>query len=326
MNGFIEFFNFGFLKRLDRYLLLNYTLVWNSKLHYILFWGLIINIPLVSFLWLYTMELYQVPMFYNLLFYFSAVVSCIGLLYWIYKQTKYISVKEYGKFSLNGLKEYLLYFFSIAMIFSTPMIIDYTIISSYKYDAVSKYYDLSYQNVIDLTGVISTEEITGGIIEIAKTNYKFFQYDQDTRVWGYFWMYFTLLFLPLLLIIYLNIKIKYFLQSIIISIVVPFVALLLTGTFRIGSDEILSFFLWELITLILIQIIFRNKIRFLFLFLVYLFFSVLAVFIEMDVKFIMLYGNGNSEFSFLLTSLLFILFTISFIKNYMVKYASTPKE
>lgn len=335
MNGFIEFFNFGFLKKLDRYLLLNHTLVWNSKLHYILFWGLVINIPLVSFLILYPMELYQVPTFYNSSFYLSAVVSILALLYWIYKQTKYISVKEYGKFRLSGLKEYLLYFFSIAIISSTPMIIDYIITNNYEYKSskILEFMELDIineienQKILDLTEISRVEEITREIKKVAVRNGSFFYYMDYISINVAFSVSLFMIFIPLLLIIYQNIEIKYFIQFPLLGITIWFVAVLLSTEFRIVFDKDMSILLWGSILLLLTQIVFRNNVRFLLLSLLYLFFSLFLFFDEMNIQFIKMKSSNFSElFSALSVSLLFILVTISFIKNYLIKYASVSKE
>ena len=324
MNRFIEF-----LKKLDRYFLLNHTLIWNSKLHYIIFWGLLVNIPLISFLTLYHMELYQVPIFYNSFFYVSAVISILILLYWIYKQTKYISVKEYGKFRLNGLKEYLLYFFSIAIISSTPMIIDYTITSTYQYKLSHSVWDTyTNQEIVDLTEITSEKEITFKIKEIAERNDKFFDYSDRDRFYVYFWIFFIWIFLPLLLMIYQIIKIKYFIQAIILAIMISVLAILLVESrIRIASNGNMSIILWTFVILILSQIVFRNKVRFLFLFLIDLLVSLFFIFLTEKINFISLDYNSTSYiFSFLLFSLFLIILIISFVKSYMVKHTSVPKE
>ena len=119
MNKFIDFFNFNFLKRFDKYLLLNHTLIWNIKLHYILFYGTIVN---SIYFYLVFFLISDMNSTVGISFGYSTIIISLGLMaFWIYKQKDFIANREYGEINLNGLKEFILYLLAIQVII-TPIL------------------------------------------------------------------------------------------------------------------------------------------------------------------------------------------------------------
>ena len=119
MNRFIDFFSFNFLKRLDKYLLLNHTLIWNIKLHYILFYGTIVN---SIYFYLVFFLISDMNSTVGISFGYSTIIISLGLMaFWIYKKKYFIANREYGEINLNGLKEFILYLLAIQVII-TPIL------------------------------------------------------------------------------------------------------------------------------------------------------------------------------------------------------------
>lgn len=116
-----------FLRNLDAYLLLNAPIVWISKIHYVLFFGIImwllsaligIVIPINLF------ESQDLAVWYFLF----TVLAIIALCFWIYRNVIFNVEKNYGnRHWTDEYKIFFLYFFSILilMTFAYPFSIIY---------------------------------------------------------------------------------------------------------------------------------------------------------------------------------------------------------
>jgi len=110
MKKLISFFNFNFLKKIDRYLLLNHTLIWNLQLPYIVFYSFISTV----FLWFF------IPCLFPYIF----ISSLLLYIYWLSKQKNYIFIAEYSLLRNNIGIEFLIYSFT-TIIFFIPTILGY---------------------------------------------------------------------------------------------------------------------------------------------------------------------------------------------------------
>ena len=137
MNSVIKFFNFRFLWKLDIYILLNHTLIWNFRLPYILFYGFIINIALFFYLFFYDFKIYQIAHVYHncIDFFFILVLFIFGD--WLYQQKNYIPLDKYNKLRMSFFQEYLLHFISIFIILLPFFTIN--IVTKFKIDTLKKY-------------------------------------------------------------------------------------------------------------------------------------------------------------------------------------------
>jgi len=114
MDRFIDFFNFRWLKKIDKYFLLNHTLIWNIKLPYIVFYSLLTTLILI-FIDLSPSQISKVSLY-------SIWFIVLLYIYWLYTQKNYITMVEYSTLKLNGSKEYFIYLFS-TIIFFLPILI-----------------------------------------------------------------------------------------------------------------------------------------------------------------------------------------------------------
>lgn len=112
----------NFLKRLDKHLLLNHRLIWETKFHFVLFYGIIgvfAALFIGTFYPISTARSIPEPEVFALL---SGIPAFILLAFWIYKQYLHTIEQNYG--SLNkfmGQKRLLIYVCS-AILFAAPSI------------------------------------------------------------------------------------------------------------------------------------------------------------------------------------------------------------
>ncbi len=88
--------NPNFLKRIDRYLLLNYPLVWTSKLHYVTYYWLILfllHIPIATISNLDDLSTNDIEVFYS----FTAFVVAALIIIWLVFYLRHNSSKQFGK-------------------------------------------------------------------------------------------------------------------------------------------------------------------------------------------------------------------------------------
>jgi len=100
------------LKKIDKFFLLNYPLLWNLRFHYLIFYNFLIFCLVLGYSIFYEFEMYQILYTYQYLFPITIVI----FIYWIYQHKKYISLEEYNKKLPNPISEYLLYFVTVYLV------------------------------------------------------------------------------------------------------------------------------------------------------------------------------------------------------------------
>lgn len=329
MNKIVNIFNFGFLKRWDRYLLLNHTLLWNFKLPYLLFYGITINMVLFSFLFFYDLELYQVRVVYYTLLTLFSMMLLILFGYWIYSQTKYVSTKEYATSKIGGFKEYLLNLLFLIMI-GFPIITISTIIQSkYQYTEYDYSHKMTKEDVFKLTNItVATDaEITESLKDEAGANYRAI----SSWKYNYYlisWLIGFIVFSPLLLMIYRLVGLSQFLGSLSITSIILSIGLGIAIQDSLLKNQLLSIFLAFNIYLILINFIVKNRIILILSFLITDFFFLFLFFHQFDIKlfFTFSYYDLNEAYSSLLVLLGIIILIIPFIKKFLIKSSSSPVD
>ncbi|NEN91407.1 MAG: hypothetical protein F6K48_21870 [Okeania sp. SIO3H1] len=143
----VDFLNPGFLKRLDRYLLLNHPRIWISKIHYVFYYGLLANIILNFLVWMFFREPSQfhlIDEFINFIIFIVMLTEVAAFVYWFLKQCLFNVAKEYGNFHFtDGIMEIVIYTVCTLIIISSSLTMTYTAI-----DTVAK----NDANIIDATG------------------------------------------------------------------------------------------------------------------------------------------------------------------------------
>ncbi|MEH2391154.1 MAG: hypothetical protein V7K21_05575 [Nostoc sp.] len=110
-----------FLDRIDNFCLLHQPRLWTLKLHYVFYYALLINIFLFGFI--FTIQVYNLPTFFNVVILIITISEVIALVYWLYKQSIYNIEKEYGNtYKSNGFLEFLGYIACVMLILSATSI------------------------------------------------------------------------------------------------------------------------------------------------------------------------------------------------------------
>ena len=121
----IGFFNPGFLKRLDRYLLLNHPRIWISKIYYVFYYGLLANIILNFLVFIFFSESSQSHLIDEFIHYIIVLVMLIEVVafcYWFFKQCLFNIEKEHGNFHFtDGVVEIVIYTVCTIIIFSSSL-------------------------------------------------------------------------------------------------------------------------------------------------------------------------------------------------------------
>ncbi len=108
----------NYLKKIDKYFLLNYPRIWISKIHYIIFYSILANIALNICVLLYPIKPHHISYLFSTSM-ILILIEIIFLIRWFYIQTLYNVEKNYGKTSLiTGFSEFLIYFFCVFLICS----------------------------------------------------------------------------------------------------------------------------------------------------------------------------------------------------------------
>ena len=121
----IGFFNPGFLKRLDRYLLLNHPRIWISKIYYVFYYGLLANIILNFLVFIFFSESSQshlIDEFINIIIFLVISIELGVFYYWSFKQCLFNIEKEHGNFHFtDGVVEIIIYTMCTIIIFSSSL-------------------------------------------------------------------------------------------------------------------------------------------------------------------------------------------------------------
>jgi len=126
-----NFFNFSFLKRIDKNLLINRPWLWNLKLHYIAFYSLVFSFLIAIIVLSSSISYTGFGLIYPILIISLLVIEGIIFLYWIYRQLFLFSIeKGYGDVKkIGGSKEVFLWIVTTFFIL-LPSI---TLASSFQY-------------------------------------------------------------------------------------------------------------------------------------------------------------------------------------------------
>lgn len=109
-----------FLKRLDQYLLLNHPLIWISKIHYILFYGILLNAVSALIGLALPLDL-MYPQDLALWYFLFSVISVVVLCFWIYRVVIFNVEKKFGNRKwTDEYKLFLLNFSCVFILFSFP--------------------------------------------------------------------------------------------------------------------------------------------------------------------------------------------------------------
>ncbi len=106
----------GFLKRAEQKLLLNKPLIWSTRVHLVLYYGILFNLLLAGLSYLAPMEIlgrseagYWVG--------FEIIITIIALTVWLIYLLRFNVFKKYGNIKpLHALVTFLLYFISTGII------------------------------------------------------------------------------------------------------------------------------------------------------------------------------------------------------------------
>lgn len=110
----------SFLKRLDQYLLLNHPLIWISKIHYILFYGVLLNAVSALIGWTIPLDLIY-PQDLALWYFLFSVISVVILCFWIYRVVIFNIEKKFGNRKwTDEYKVFFLNFICVFTLFSFP--------------------------------------------------------------------------------------------------------------------------------------------------------------------------------------------------------------
>lgn len=117
--------NPGFLKILDRYLLLNHPRIWISKIYYVFYYGLLANIILNFLVFIFFSESSQSHLIDEFIHYIIVLVMLIEVVafcYWFFKQCLFNIEKEHGNFHFtDGVVEIVIYTVCTIIIFSSSL-------------------------------------------------------------------------------------------------------------------------------------------------------------------------------------------------------------
>ncbi len=121
---FLEKITPPFLKKLDKYLLLNHPNLWSTQIHHLLFWAVAMNgLTIFSGFWFPVSE-NDVPNSEQVSV-FTVIPILIAFLFWVYKISLHKAEAQFGQIStIMQHRNVLIYLFGIALLFSGPIIFD----------------------------------------------------------------------------------------------------------------------------------------------------------------------------------------------------------
>ncbi len=115
----LSFVNPDWLQKIDRYLLLNYPQFWVTRIHYVVYYGLLANIALNLFILIF-LQSQHIDEFIWYFVLFVMLAEAGVFIFWFMKQSLYNSEKEYGharyKIALAEVTVYVL----CAIIIASP--------------------------------------------------------------------------------------------------------------------------------------------------------------------------------------------------------------
>ncbi|MBX7241615.1 MAG: hypothetical protein K1X92_07690 [Bacteroidia bacterium] len=119
---FLENLTPPFLKKLDKYLLLNRPNLWSTQIHHLLFWGSILNGLLIFAGFWYPVKLNDVPHTEEVSF-LTVIPVLIAFLAWVYKMSLHKAEAVFGQTNTSiQNRNVLIYLLGIFFLFSGPVI------------------------------------------------------------------------------------------------------------------------------------------------------------------------------------------------------------
>ena len=341
MSKLIKFFNFSFLKKLDRHILLNYPKIWTFKLPYVIFYSLLMNAFLMITLLFVEQKSYEVLGFIDLM-----ILPWTIILFFFFKWMNYHAQieKEYRKNILSGLEEFLILLFTFFMLGTSLYAMkNIVVLKKYPYKTshhehlityvdddndskslaistieelkASKYKEEFIEIILDLTSVSKRENITPKSIKLAKENYTFY-YDLNSYEW--IGLELTLLIIGTLFLVYFRIiGLKNLLFTVLATYPIFFFL-----TMEATLVQLLPILVYEFCIIYLVYIFTQNKLLTTSMLTVTLLWTLMAIVDNL--------GEENFLFPLNLFALflMFIIISlfISFIKTILIKVASEPKK
>ncbi|MDJ0898142.1 MAG: hypothetical protein QNJ55_04975 [Xenococcus sp. MO_188.B8] len=114
-----------FLRKIDRYLLLNRPFLWSTRVHYVLYYGLLINIIsiLLTFILIQPDQIDELTQF---IVFFLFLFEIFTFFFWLFRQSIFNLEQDYGEqrhFFRRSFLEIIIYAFCIFIIFSPSLIV-----------------------------------------------------------------------------------------------------------------------------------------------------------------------------------------------------------
>lgn len=170
----------AFLKRLDKYLLLHQPEIWISKIHYVVFYCLLIFVAVFGFTYILEVQKNDVPT-YELAWAFLSLPLLVGLVIWIRKVVQYNPIREFPQTNIGAEYKLLMaVFIGFLMFFLIPF--GSTSAGKLKVNAVIsdveyKTDSLAFERVKFLfeNNITITEEDDEYVITKNSRNYSFFE-------------------------------------------------------------------------------------------------------------------------------------------------------
>jgi hypothetical protein len=111
-----------FLKNLDDYFLLHHRLLWLTKVHYVLYYGLVTALAGATLIWAYPLRTDSSLPETALILFLSILLGLPALIFWLHKQTLYSIEKNYGNlFPFMEQLRFGIYLFCFAIFAGIPI-------------------------------------------------------------------------------------------------------------------------------------------------------------------------------------------------------------
>jgi hypothetical protein len=133
MQKLLDFFNPGFIRRIDRYLLLYYPRLWATKFHYVILYGVLANLFGAVIIFIFIRP-YQIGDFNNTFIWIIILIEIAAFIFWLNTQALFSVELEYGNTHYSvGIVETIVYTICTASIFSSSVLMMLT--GVYKIDS-----------------------------------------------------------------------------------------------------------------------------------------------------------------------------------------------
>jgi len=111
-----------FLKKLDQYLLLNHRLIWETKFHFVLFYGIAAFLGLTGLAYLYPISLASSLPNPTVMGLIAGVPALILFCLWAFSQSRYAIERDFGRLTKGlGQWRFLIYFCTVMLFVLPPL-------------------------------------------------------------------------------------------------------------------------------------------------------------------------------------------------------------